>query len=470
MTEPLGNDSTQVKVTLAIGKPASIREIAEDAGLDPAFILSECQKLIDFHWRFYGTRAVTIEYSSQLGYQLVANSGVGAIGSESLLIKVEPKVPGVKIEKILAMSQFAGDALWNIGNANIAAQVDQSEDYDLVEILGFILCDYTQTIIANGLLKSYSEEVSSHFRASGGPDLLESISSGFTPPPKVIEVVDNFDIAPNRIVKTALQRVVRVASDEILKSNAYNLLTAFESVALLAPGTKIEQISSALFSIPRRDYDRAMAVSYAILNNQSATISIDSEIELPSVILDMDKVFEKFCSKVLNDTLDSKFFDVSLQREFRHKATPELSSKKIIPDIVITERKTGVPIVLDAKNKYSVLSAGGHPSISNADIYQQFYYQQNLDASLVILLFPSSKPKWSFPLPATESGESYRSKCDASVRSITFPLHKFEHKGSAMRLIPMQIDLSGSLKNSINSVKRVALFLQYFYQNRQDFS
>jgi hypothetical protein len=73
MTELRENNPARVRITLSIGNPISIRELSESAGVSPEFVMSECQKLIDFHWRFYGTRAVGIEYSARNGYQLVAS-------------------------------------------------------------------------------------------------------------------------------------------------------------------------------------------------------------------------------------------------------------------------------------------------------------------------------------------------------------------------------------------------------------
>lgn len=462
MTNPLAKSTSILTIELALGEPLSIAEVSEANGVTESSLLYECQKLINFYWRQFGTKAVEIIYDARFGYQLRAGSGVGAIGNDSLLISVRPKIPGVQLEKVIAMAQYSGDPFWNIGDGSVAAQIDSYSDYDLTEIMGFTLCDSVQKVFANGIQRDLYEVTETSYSSSSGPVIDESIAVGFVPPPLVSKLRESNDNQPNRIIKAALQKVAGSTSHSSLKSNAMRLISAFESVGDLSPKQRLDELGSQIFTTPRNDYSKALAISLAILRSNSLSLFTDSDIEVPSVLLDMDVVFERFCSRAIRDSLDANFYEVLLQPEYSHKIEPESSSKKIIPDVVVKSKKSNKTFILDIKNKYSSLDKMGKPFVSNPDLFQQFYYQQNLQANLVMLIYPTSKPDWVFPLPGAESKEKYLANCVGSVASEKYPGITVMHTTSSMKCLPLQIDLSGSMRNTINSIKRVAMLLQYF--------
>lgn len=461
MTSRPPNSVSALKIELSLGNPVSIADLSEKHGLAETQLLHECQSLIDFYWRQFGSKAIEIVYDARFGYQLRANSGVGSIGNDHLIVSVNPKIPGVRLEKVLALAQYSGDPFWNIGDGSIAAQIDSYSDYDLTEIMGFTLCDSIQKVIANGLKRDFFEVTEASFASSSGPVIEENVTVGFVPPPRVSQVRESSDNQPNQILKAALQKVSEKTNHSGLKSNTLRLLSAFEEVGEIPPSQQIDELGSQLFTLPRNDYVKALAISFAVIRSNPIDLLEGSIIELPSVLLDMDVVFERYCSRALKESLDPDFYDVLLQPEFGHKIEPVPIAKKIVPDVVVKSRKTGKTFILDIKNKYSSLDQKGKPSVSNPDLFQQFYYQQNLQADFVFLLYPTAKPEWTFPLPGAESKDKYLSNCHESLGSVRYPGITVRHATSSMDLLPIQIDLSGSMRNTINSMKRVALMLQY---------
>ena len=153
-------------------------------------------------------------------------------------------------------------------------------------------------------------------------------------------------------------------------------------------------------------------------------------------------------------------FEVKLQFSFNHNATPELSGRSFVPDIYVKNLSSGKKAILDVKHKFAGLETDGKPTIGNADLFQQFYYQQSLSAEFVIALYPTVKPIWEFPLPTSEALAQYSRKCDEAMMSEALPKLLIETSASSMSLFQIQIDLSGSLKHSIDSVKRVAFMIQ----------
>lgn len=451
---------------LSLSSPLSLSAEADRIGWHSNELLAECQSIIDFHWRLFSNRAVSISYSPNEGYSLVASSGVGAIGSERLSIRVVPKIPNIRIEKILSMAQYAGLGIWKIGDGKVAAQIDEVEDYQFHELLGFALSDAVGQVISNGLHREFRDEVTRSLTSGSPPDLEANMNSGFSPPHFVLEVVQDLDIPVNQVLKAALAKVHIQTSHNGLRTTLGRHLSSLESVEAPRSLVPSEAVSKAIFTLPRPDYKKALALSIAILNDQPVSLEGPDQHHLPSVMLDMDLVFEKFCSKVLKDSLDASFFDVMVQQPFAHQSNPELTGRSIIPDVVIRKASSGDSLVLDLKNKYASISPAGKPSFSNADLFQQHYYSANLSAFLAILLYPSDNPEWQFPLPGSESLDAYRSKVENSLASAKFPLVSISHPNHDMSLLPLQVDLSGNMKNTINSLKRIAFLIQHFLNHR----
>jgi 5-methylcytosine-specific restriction endonuclease McrBC regulatory subunit McrC len=452
-------------IELTLANPIAISKAAESISWTGPERLKECQSIIDFHWRSYGTKSIGLIYNPSEGFTLTAYSGVGALSSNKLVLKVAPKIPNIGIEKVLSMAQYAGMGLWKIGNGQISAQIDESDDYSLNELLGFALVDAVGDVINNGLQREFEDTVERTLVQGSGPDLVENMSTGFTPPLYMTQSIQNFDILSNQVLKAAILSVKRHSRNQNLKVGLERLLTSFEDVTATFSNEDLDTISNISFSLPRADYQKALAVGVAILRGKTISLDESSSTNIPNFMLDMDYVFEAFCSRVLVESFKGSHFEVLCQQKYPHLSTPDFQAKSIIPDVVIRHRSSGKSVVLDLKNKYTSISDLGRPSIGNSDLFQQTYYQGNLGATCAVLVYPSSKPEWQFPLPGSEGIEAYNQKVLASLSSSKYPQISIAHGPNAYNILALQVDLSGPLKNTINSLKRVAFLVRHLLTN-----
>jgi hypothetical protein len=464
MTSPLVEPSEGIFIEVSLDAPTNLSEIAEKNLVDFAWVVEKCKALIDTHWRLHGTKALVIEYNSLCGYQLRALSSVGVIGDDSFAIAIKPKIPAIPVEKILALSQFAGDQRLQIGNQRLAAQINPSEDYGIIDVLAFSLCDSVETIVRNGIFKSAMEVTETSFGPSSGIDIEAAIEVGMVPPPRVLRVQDDFNVPPNRLIISALLFIQESSQNRHVLSECKRLTSVFEDVKELDSEELRSYDSTYFLGIPRPDYARATELSLAILADHLIEFGKTGAIMVSNLLVDMDYVFEVFCSKVLAESLSEKKFEVLLQPEIEHRSIPRMDSRRIVPDIIVAHRESGKRIILDVKNKYSSLASDGKPSVSNSDLFQQHYYASNQAALVSILLYPSAKPSWSFPLPGSEGIEKYDAEC--AKQSVSPALTKLEivHDSVRVTFFQVEIDLSGTVKNTVNSMKRLAFFVEYLFR------
>lgn len=455
-------DGIFIEVSLDV--PTNLLQIAESNLVDFTWLLEKCKALIDRHWRLHGTKALTIEYNSLGGYQLRALSSVGVIGDDNFAIAIRPKIPSIPVEKILALSQFAGDQRLQVGNQRLAAQIDPSEDYGIIDVLAFSLCDSVETIIRNGIYKSAKEVSETSFAPSSGLDIDAAVEAGMVPPPRVLRIEDDFDVPPNRLILSTLLFIQGRSHHRHLLNECNRLAAVFEDVTELDPEELLGYDSTYFLGVPRADYARATELCLALLADHSIEFGNNGAIPVSNLLVDMDYVFEIFCSKVLADSLSENHFEVLLQPEIEHKSIPGMDNRRIVPDIIVRHRESEKCIILDVKNKYSSLAQDGKPTVSNSDLFQQYYYSSNQAGMASILLYPSAKPSWSFPLPGSEGIEKYHAECAKQSVSPALTRLQIVHDSLCVTFYQVEIDLSGTVKNTVNSMKRLAFFVEYLFR------
>ena len=145
-------------------------------------------------------------------------------------------------------------------------------------------------------------------------------------------------------------------------------------------------------NIQRADYEKAIRISKFILFGYDP-LDGDGASYFPEFMVDMNEVFEYYVTVSLERIFKTGF---SKKAEFSLGVGPvdiPLDKKKIELDgyYCLNNKK----VVIDTKNKYkSILDRDGTDFMAaNPDIYQQYYYASRLNASNIILVYPSSKKR-----------------------------------------------------------------------------
>ena len=162
-------------------------------------------------------------------------------------------------------------------------------------------------------------------------------------------------------------------------------------------------------------------------------------------------------------------YDLKIQATIPHPISPILPNRYYSPDILFKPKDDSVVFVVDTKNKYTQMSSAIDCQVSNSDLFQMAYYAQAQGSDTIVLLYPGNDETASgFPLKAAESDSSYATRLRRYFTNIhSNPQLSFILKFNPnIRFYVWRVDLSGSIKNTRDSVARLAQFLAELYKRR----
>lgn len=320
--------------------------------------------------------------------------------NDSFALEVAPRVPIGNLERLVGM---AAGYTPNILRRH-ARQFAQAEGQpaSLVEILADQLLGSFDRIREHGLLKTYVRETrlgsfpvgrihpfESAWRAEklGRPVALSSAFQRTS------------DFGPNRVLRYAFEKLITRYignSEDRNRARLQRLKRAVERLDAISQPTPAELTTSAIANIIRRlpgereDYADAMMVAQLIIFDASLAIRGAGEVALlPSLLIDMAKVFEDYARRVLADGLrhdvrvavkDGNRGGVQGAKTILFDPVREgLKNPTVTPDIVL-ELNAKTTIIIDAKYK-------GAPNVPDRnDINQVVLYGAKYGAQHVMLL------------------------------------------------------------------------------------
>lgn len=443
------------------GKSVSIRSFAEQNGLSSDLVAKEIRDQLREHYYNYGTRPLLLQYSPTEGHVVEATSTIGLLRAPHFLIRLVPKIRGLSLGKCLAMSQMAGTNITNFDNRGpLHVLISEHAAYSTIEALSFSFLDALLTIRNNGFARRFDEVLVPATKAGSNIEFQLSVNRAQMMPPIVSDLEPSNDTLPNQLLRTAYDRAVAVVRNQRLKKALLQLSEDFAGVSVLDPSARVDSLLLQDFTFRRSDYERALKIALSILNGNLFDSGGDSEL-MPAFTMDLDKLFERFATRVMEGMLSSKKFDVLEQTPFKHDTDPLLDGD-FVPDLIVVNRSKGTRLLLDMKNKYSALQEAGQFSVSNPDLYQITYYALNLGVKDSILVFPSCTPSPQFPIKTSESAEAYEAKINRFVAADQ-AYHRTLIVGTPCHfsLYVYYIDLSGPMENTLRSIASLCLFAEY---------
>jgi 5-methylcytosine-specific restriction endonuclease McrBC regulatory subunit McrC len=448
------------RITVSLGNNIAISSIARDLELDPQQIKAEIESAIREHYFHFASKPVTLEYEPLKGYMLKATSSVGSLSTPSFILDLAPKIPLMTIGKALGLAQESGINLLNINNKSLTKNaISEQSDYSSVDFIGFSLVDSIFTVRHNGFARKFEEVLYVSSKPRGDIAFQDTIASGLSNhTPVVKDIETSLDIYPNQILKAALNLcVINSTSNELIEL-ARMLLESLQEVQLVPVEQLIVDDIFTKFTVPRPDYDMALAFSKALIEGRLISEE-SSTVFTPSFSLDMDKVFESYCTTQIKNLILPERFEVLAQPQFPHDMTPDIADKKIIPDIVIKDKRTNEIVIVDLKNKYSQLRDEGSFKVSNDDLYQLTYYAKALKAKCCFLVYPGANPKIQYPLKSSESPEAYEVKKKAKLEEINQKNRVLVFQDQPITLYSYNVNLLGSLQDTRRSVASLCQLL-----------
>ena len=456
-------------VIAKVGEALPLSKIAdEDPTLGEAEIKILLEGQIREHYSLFGIDPFKLEYSRPIeGYLLRPNAVVGLINCGSFILQISSKFEDVEIGKWLQLAHYAS-ATSLVNHNNDVTETAVSDQDSLVGLDYFVLSlvSAVYDCVNQGLLYENANWHGPDPNFRGKLHVANHVKDGASPyQVQTVQRIKNTNCLPNAVIRTALDICIAKCANEKLRGLCTGLLPHFaQARSLTQENAKIE--CDYVSSIPRPDYEKALALSKIIIDGFFAEEG-ETESFIPYYTIDLDKLFESFVSFDIRAMLRPEAYRVVLQGTKPHPIVPNLATNFISPDIIVepmlaAEHKA---IILDAKNKYSLVETSGAPKIANPDIYQMVYYCLALDTNVAILVYPgNAKNHTKYPIPGSEGKAKYESKRKKALEKMFESgncAFKFRAKSAepGIYLIAWRLNLSGTLRSTRESVAQLCQFV-----------
>ncbi|MFF8309711.1 McrC family protein [Streptomyces lydicus] len=304
-------------------------------------------------------------------WSLRAGSKVGAVavavttpgGGEAVTVRVTPKVPIARLFFLLGYSFDPKDG-WRDGEVEVA------EHREVLPALAHAVERQVDRALRQGLLQGYRTTEESTLVVRGRIREAEQIRRRLGAPLPVEVAYDEFttDIAENRLLRTAVERLLRLPG--VPRDVRRRLL---RQRARLADVTAIVRGQPLPHWRPSRLnswYQHALHLACAVLDGSCAEHS-PGELRIDGFLFDMNRLFEDFVTAGLREAFRGTGHTARLQ-DSHH--LDEAAAIRMKPDFVLYGADGTPCAVADAK--YKAEKRGGFP---DADLYQMLAYCTALD-------------------------------------------------------------------------------------------
>ncbi len=353
------------------------------------------------------------------GVQLVAKGHIGVIPvNERLTLEVVPRVPLGNLSHVLAMSKVAPVAL---ANATRLYETEGDLYPSLAVIYAAALRLVIEEIVNRGLYREYQRvnEVTSfpRGRIEVGKTLQTAFARGNTHKAAVSYFNRSVDNPANRCILHAVWRLSQYldqVGSELIPRHRQNARLDLNYAWHALQGTQLDLgkgfLNDGLVTgqqqLPalRFYYRPALDLALAIMDRQAIVVEQSgSHLELPSLVVDMSKVFEAYIRESLIRNARERAWLVDILdgnkqppeggagRLFQHQE----ASVPAAPDVVLRSRASGsgaaYPLILEVKYK----PAGNAPG--RDDLNQAITYGAAYRAPTVVIVQPRGR---DWPQPA----------------------------------------------------------------------
>ncbi|MFJ7228467.1 McrC family protein [Streptomyces tendae] len=297
-------------------------------------------------------------------WSLRAGSSVGAVNitvpgaREPFTVRVAPKVPIARLFFLLGYS-LDPQGGWRDGEVGVA------EHRDLLPALAHAVERQVDRALRQGLLQGYRHTEESSLVVRGRIREAEQIRRRFGATLPVEVAYDEFttDIEENRVLRTAVERLLRLPG--VPGDVRRRLLHQRARLADVTPVVRVQELPGWQPTRLNARYHHALRLAQVCLRGASAEHP-PGGLRIDGFLFDMNQLFEDFVTVALREAVRGGGRTCRLQ-DSHH--LDEASAIRMRPDFVLYGAD-GIPCaVVDAK--YKAERRGGYP---DADLYQMLAY------------------------------------------------------------------------------------------------
>lgn len=331
-----------------------------DLDLADRLMVDESNPKVVVRWLVNGTVDVT------------TTSYIGTVRFSRLDLHVVAKLAGGALP-VLRMIEYASgvDLLKRL---NALAPMPAA-DADLFDLICLLLAEEAGFLVRDGLLQDYRVEDDTLDVLRGRLRVRDQWLKRFGRLDKLECQFDEYDadIPENQLIAAALRAARARTTGGELRARLGRLASIF-SEACLAPSSDPDWYERVIQYGRRNErYRAAHELAKLVLRGLSFSGFFDPEgTSVSAFLIDMNKVFEKFVTRLVSDALATTPFCVYEQHKLKATIRDDRTDRSyatIRPDLVIKGPVGDNRVPLDVKYKQYDLK-----KVSTSDIYQSFLY------------------------------------------------------------------------------------------------
>ena len=284
-------------------------------------------------------------------------------GGEAVTVRIGPKMPIARLLFLLGYSLNAKG--WR------AEDVPLGEEPDLLPALAYFFERQAGHALRQGLLQGYRTTEETSLVVRGRVREADQIRRHFGrfPPVEIVHDEYTTDIAENRLLRTACERLCRLTSGvpADIRGRLLRLRVRLAEITPVETGHPLPRCQPTRLNAR---YHHALRLAELVLRGASVEHR-PGDVTVSGFLFDMARVFENFVTVALREALAGSGGRCALQ------ATHHLDVQqaiRMIPDLVY-RAANGAPLAV-ADAKYKAEKPEGYP---DADLYQMLAYCTALD-------------------------------------------------------------------------------------------
>lgn len=302
----------------------------------------------------YATGRWSLRAGSKVGAVAVGVPGV----DEPVTVRITPKTPITRLFFLLGYSLDPTGA-WREGEVEVA------EHRDLLPALAHTVERQVDRALRQGLLQGYRVTEDSALVVRGRIREAEQIRRRFGASPPVEVTYDEYtaDIAENRLLRSAVDRLLRLPGvPRDVRRRLLHQRGRLAEVTVVVRGQPLPEWRPTRLN---SRYHTALRLARVVLENASVE-HIQGGLRINGFMFDMNKLFEDFVTVALREALRGSGQSSRLQ-DAHH--LDEAAAVRMRPDFVLYGADGAPAAVVDAK--YKTEKRGGFPE---TDLYQMLAY------------------------------------------------------------------------------------------------
>lgn len=305
------------------------------------------------------------------GVSFGSSAWVGVVRFSEVEVRIAPKLVGDSLG-VLEMLEYSS-GLSALARLESARTLASDRDGSLVDLLALLLAEGAISIAKRGILQDYVTREEALPRLRGRLLPFEQAVHQYGQLALVECRFDEFesDVPENQVLAAGLAIAKRVATDPEARRLAARAHAIFSEAANAAAARALPPA----FDCNRRNehYRPSHTIARLFLDNLAvADLYSPGSSDSFAFLLDMNKLFEDFVTKLLIDAFRDSDVAVRVQRRDRTLIKDARTDKPyaaVIPDILLESRQPLRQVPVDAKYKLY-----DDRKIDQSDIYQTFFY------------------------------------------------------------------------------------------------